>query len=168
MKRVLHLGSALAACLLFGDLVAQTTFTKSSPSTTTRGQAQLASPAVGAAPFVEVFTTASIYLTNASGARVYLLDGLEQLEEELSQGLPSDEATALPVAQRRLVKMGAQALQERAANAAEGLSRAAQYGVDRVPAVVFDGRSVVYGVTDVAEARRLYEQAAAGQKGGRK
>ncbi len=33
-----------------------------------------------------------------------------------------------------------------------------QYGVDRYPAIVFDGKAVVYGVTDVKAATRLYEQ----------
>jgi integrating conjugative element protein (TIGR03757 family) len=33
-----------------------------------------------------------------------------------------------------------------------------QYGIDRYPAIVFDGHAVVYGVTDVQAATRIYEQ----------
>ena len=42
-------------------------------------------------------------------------------------------------------------------NAAIGLAKAVQYGIDRYPAVVFDGRVVVYGVTDLVEALDRYE-----------
>jgi integrating conjugative element protein (TIGR03757 family) len=44
-----------------------------------------------------------------------------------------------------------------AKNAAFGLAKAAQYGVDRYPAIVFDGRAVVYGVTDLVDAVERYE-----------
>ncbi|MEA3275692.1 MAG: DUF1525 domain-containing protein, partial [Pseudomonadota bacterium] len=33
---------------------------------------------------------------------------------------------------------------------------AAEYGIDRYPAIVLDGQAVVYGVTDVGEALRHY------------
>uniref|UniRef100_UPI0013D2A233 DUF1525 domain-containing protein n=1 Tax=Klebsiella pneumoniae TaxID=573 RepID=UPI0013D2A233 len=39
---------------------------------------------------VEVFVNSAMVLTNAQGATVYRLDGLQQLQDELSQGLPSD------------------------------------------------------------------------------
>ena len=44
-----------------------------------------------------------------------------------------------------------------AKNAAFGLAKAVQYGVDRYPAIVFEGRAVVYGVTDLVEALNRYE-----------
>jgi len=40
--------------------------------------------------------------------------------------------------------------------AAIGLQKASQYGIDRYPTIVLDGRSVVHGVTDVGEALRQY------------
>ncbi len=50
-------------------------------------------------------------------------------------------------------------------NAALGLAKAKQYGLDRYPAIVFDGRAVVYGVRDLGEALARYRQwrEAAGQ-----
>jgi len=43
--------------------------------------------------------------------------------------------------------------------AGEGLALAhLQYQLDRYPAIVFDGMAVIYGVTDLAVAKRLYEQ----------
>jgi integrating conjugative element protein (TIGR03757 family) len=41
--------------------------------------------------------------------------------------------------------------------AASGLLKAAEYGIDRYPAVVFDGHAVVYGVTDLYDAVRHFE-----------
>jgi len=42
--------------------------------------------------------------------------------------------------------------------AAKGLVQALQYGIDRYPAIVFDGEVVVYGVTDVNAATRIHKQ----------
>jgi len=106
---------------------------------------------------VEVFTNSSILLTGTEGARIYYVDGLEQLENELSQGLPEDPQRAAQIARNRLRMMGS-ALQKRAMNAGEGITRASYYGVNRVPAVVFDGKAIVYGVTDIRRAVALYEQ----------
>ena len=38
-----------------------------------------------------------------------------------------------------------------------GLVRAMQYGIDRFPAIVFDGQAVVYGVTDLQVALAHHE-----------
>jgi integrating conjugative element protein (TIGR03757 family) len=42
--------------------------------------------------------------------------------------------------------------------AAIGLAKAVQYGVDRYPAMVFDGGAVIYGVTDIHQALLRYRQ----------
>jgi integrating conjugative element protein (TIGR03757 family) len=110
---------------------------------------------------VEVFANSAMVLTNAQGATVYRLDGLQQLQDELSQGLPSDPNKAAQIAQQRMRAMGT-GLQERASNAATGIGLATQYGVDRMPAVVINGQAIVYGVTDVAEAVRLFLKSAQG------
>lgn len=109
---------------------------------------------------VEVFTNSSILLKSTEGAKIYYLDGLMQLEDQLSQGLPADADQASIIVRQRAKALG-RALQERAMNAGEGMTRAAYYGVNRVPAVVFNGQAVVYGVTDIAQARALYTQSVA-------
>lgn len=114
--------------------------------------------AVATVPRIEVFTNSAIYLTNTQGATVYQLDGLQQLEEQLSQGLPGDQAQATAIASARMKAIGQARLQELTANAARGIVLAQQYGVDRAPAIVFDGRAVVYGMTDVAAATTFYLQ----------
>lgn len=104
---------------------------------------------------VEVFANSAMLLTHADGATVYLLDGLQLLEAQLSQGLPTTESEATRVARERMQRLGNQ-VQARAANAAQGMALAAQYGIDRIPAVVIDGRAIVYGVTDVQKAVAAY------------
>ena len=43
-------------------------------------------------------------------------------------------------------------------SAATGLAKALQYGVERYPAVVFDGEVAIYGVTDIREVLQRYQQ----------
>lgn len=109
---------------------------------------------------VEAFSNSAIYLTNVKGARVYVLDGLEQLSAELSRGLPTNSNEAQLALQKRLKDIGPRELAKRTQTVAEGIVRAAQYGVDRVPAVVINGRSVIYGVSDIDVARELYRREA--------
>ncbi|HET9641885.1 MAG TPA: DUF1525 domain-containing protein, partial [Burkholderiaceae bacterium] len=79
---------------------------------------------------VEVFTNAGIALANVGAAMVYQLDALQRLEVELSHGLPADESQAQRIAQQRMQRMGA-ALQQRVANASQGLMLAREYGIER-------------------------------------
>jgi len=50
-----------------------------------------------------------------------------------------------------------------AKDAAIGLAKAMQYGVDRYPAIVVNGTAVVYGVTDLVDAAARYETWRRGQ-----
>jgi len=47
---------------------------------------------------------------------------------------------------------------------AVGLAKAMQYGIDRIPAVVFDGQAVVYGVTDISAALAHYQAWQSGKR----
>ena len=112
---------------------------------------------------IEVFTTSEHPAVGAEHERLriaaittYAVDGLERFESELSEGLPADADTAKAAALRRIQQLD-DARMAPAKNAAFGLAKAVQYGVDRYPAIVFDGRAVVYGVTDLVEALDRYE-----------
>ena len=115
---------------------------------------------------VEVFTTADSPTAGEEGINkqallgekefhVYELDGIRRTEEKLSKGLPAD-----PEQSKRVVLQRFQQLSEedraQIQSAAMGLAKAMQYGVDRYPAIVFDGQAVVYGVTDVQTALAHY------------
>jgi integrating conjugative element protein (TIGR03757 family) len=124
--------------------------------------AQFAQADSGNRPTIEIFTTSDrpMAITESarqrlSGMTVYDLDGLEHFETYLSQQLPREPTAAETEALRRLQHIDRLRLQA-AKDAARGLTLASEYGIDRVPAIVFDGRAVVYGVTDVEIAIAHY------------
>ena len=112
---------------------------------------------------IEVFTTGEQPVVGGEHERlrtatvtIYAVDSLERFESGLSEGLPADPDAAKAEALRRIQHLD-EARMGPAKNAAFGLAKAAQYGVDRYPAIVFDGRAVVYGVTDLVQALDRYE-----------
>ncbi|WP_084610015.1 TIGR03757 family integrating conjugative element protein [Sedimenticola selenatireducens] len=130
------------------------------------GVAQAGRPVEVYPHLVEVFTTTERPISGDVGINsqalheqaefhVFELDGIWRSEANLSQGLPAD-----PEQSKRVVLHRFQQLSEedraRMQRAAMGLAKAMQYGVDRYPAIVFDGEAVVYGVTDVQIAIAHY------------
>lgn len=117
----------------------------------------------GEALIIEVFSTSEQPVVGAEHERLrtatittYAVDGLVRFESGLSEGLPADPDTAKAEALHRIQHLD-DARMAPAKNAAIGLAKAVQYGVDRYPAIIFDGRAVVYGVTDLVEALDRYE-----------
>ena len=86
---------------------------------------------------------------------VYEIDGIESIERDLSIDMPADPEKSKRIALRRIQHMDDQT-KTKMQMAAQGLAKAMQYGVDRYPAIVFDGQAVVYGVTDVQTAIAHY------------
>jgi integrating conjugative element protein (TIGR03757 family) len=116
-----------------------------------------------AEPGVEVFTLSTLPVTNARDASVYYVDSVVLLEQHLSSNLPPDPRQAQEIVSRRMAALGPQ-LEARASAGATGLARAAQLGVHRAPAIVFDGKWAVYGVTDVDAARRVSSRVPHGRR----
>ena len=109
------------------------------------------------APDIAAFIGSNHRLVNATGAEtVYRVDGIARWQRALSQGLPADPERAKAIVMQRL-QQADRPLTSELEQAAKGLWLAAQYGVDRFPALVFDGGAVVYGVTDVQQALQLYQ-----------
>lgn len=136
--------------------------------------AQATQRAVVRSYLIEVFTTTDFPVTNEatinrqttyreSVLHVYKLDGIQRIEAKLSKGLTAD-----PDQSKRIVLQRIQQLDEAARawmqRTAMGLAKAVQYGIDRYPAIVFDGEVVIYGVTDIREALRQYQQWREGEK----
>lgn len=110
-------------------------------------------------PLIEVFTASDppfIADHQRNGVQIYEIDGIARFEEELSLGLPADTDAARRQAVDRVAQVDEERLR-RVQRAAMGLAKAMQYGIDRYPAVVFNREAVVYGVTDLAEARQRYQ-----------
>jgi integrating conjugative element protein (TIGR03757 family) len=106
-----------------------------------------------AEPTIEVFTTAGQPVINVpSGVAVIELDATGRLDAELSKDLPADAAEAVQVMQKRMASPEWREFADRYADSYLGLVRAWQLGVEKIPAVVVDGRYVVYGQPDVALA----------------
>ncbi|KUM40125.1 TIGR03757 family integrating conjugative element protein [Pseudomonas sp. EpS/L25] len=91
-------------------------------------------------------------LVNLAGARVVLLDTPERLEQQLSEGLPTDPRQAAALMQQRLRSAAAQQLGRDLATAHQDVADVWSLGVTKLPAVVVDRRYVVYGQPDVAAA----------------
>jgi integrating conjugative element protein (TIGR03757 family) len=113
-----------------------------------------------AEPRVEVFTDHDHPVRHAGAfaqVTVYRIDGLVQVQDRLSAGLPADATEAARLAAERLD--AEPDLNDQLMQAGQGLALAhLQYRLDRYPAIVLDGEYVIYGVTDLALARRLYEE----------
>lgn len=104
---------------------------------------------------VEVFANTAMPVTPSTSPHyalsIYRLDAMNNLEAQMNEGMPQDEAEArLWVAnnEARLRQM----IQPMVASAVNGLARAQRYQIDRLPAVVINQRYVVFGYVDVDQA----------------
>ena len=108
-------------------------------------------PALSAAEVV-AFTLSSMPLRGTGGAAVHVLDARDGHAEAFGAGLPGDPERALAEVKRRMATAEGRAALARIAAAAAGNALAGRLGIEKLPAVVVDGRYVVYGVRDVARA----------------
>ena len=113
-----------------------------------------ASAAERDAPDVAVFTLSTIPV-RADGAAVYELDRRDRLAAAFGADLPSDPERARAAMRRRMDAPEGRELRLALAKAAEGNALAARLGVEKLPAVVVDGRYAVYGVRDARRAAEL-------------
>lgn len=128
-----------------------------------QARAKALTATTGGITSVEVFANSAMNVSTPTTEapyviKVYRVDGLALIEAALNKGVPSNEAQAQAyfAAQQDEIKKRYAA---QAANAANGITRALYYKVDRIPAVVINQRTVVYGVTNVEQAVALYQDA---------
>lgn len=86
---------------------------------------------------------------------VYPIDGLARLEADLSDGLLPEPRAAEAQALERIAQLPASRLNAVRLSAV-ALTKAAHYGIDRYPAIVFDGKAAIYGVTAIEDALQIY------------
>jgi integrating conjugative element protein (TIGR03757 family) len=117
---------------------------------------------------VEVFTTADSPVNGVTALNtqpgyweiefhIYELDAIQRIEAKLSKGLTADPKQSKRVVLQRFHQLPDEN-RAQLQRAAMGLAKAMQYGVDRYPAIVFDGVVLIYGVTDIREALHRYKQ----------
>lgn len=100
---------------------------------------------------VLVFTDQRHPVFVSNDVPVIYLDAAAEIEAELASGLPADPHRAEAIVRQRLGDGGTD-LQARLAIAYQGVVDAWSLGITQIPAVVVDGRYVVYGDTDVTRA----------------
>ncbi len=94
--------------------------------------------------------------------RIHKLDAIKQLEGKLSQRLSADPDKAKRLVLRKLQQLG-KATRSQLEHSARSLAKAMQYGVEKYPAIVFDGELVVYGLSDLSAALTHYRLWQAGE-----
>ena len=93
---------------------------------------------------------------NYTKLQIHRIDGLKNLGEELSEGLPNDPKQAQAIALQRM-QSGRLNVKRVAQEGADTLELAIRFGINRYPAMVFNqGESVIYGVTNVEEGIAIY------------
>jgi integrating conjugative element protein (TIGR03757 family) len=118
-------------------------------------------------PVIEVFTSAQYPLVETDAKRVgsilqglkitvYEIDGIQSVERDLSLNLLVEPQQSKQIALQRIQNLDEQT-RSRMQTSATALAKAMQYGINRYPAIVFDGQAVVYGVTDLQAALAHYQ-----------
>ena len=106
-------------------------------------------------PVVETDTKGTASNVQVPEITVYKIDAIQSVERDLSRGLPAAPQQSKPIVLQRIQNLDEPA-RSRMQAAATGLAKAMQYGIDRFPAIVFDGQAVVYGETDVQASYTHY------------
>jgi integrating conjugative element protein (TIGR03757 family) len=83
--------------------------------------------------------------------RVIELNAPQRIEAELTAGLPANPQKAALMVRQRFSEGGA-ALQQRMQRAYQGVTDAWSLGITTIPAVVVDGRYVLYGEPNIDHA----------------
>ena len=89
--------------------------------------------------------------------RVHTLNAIENLEDELSQGLSADPQQAKRLALTRLKQLSKDT-RAQLQYAAISIGTALHYGVEQYPAIVIDDEFVVYGLMDPFRALQHYRR----------
>ena len=94
--------------------------------------------------------------------QLHELDAIKGLEDTLSQGLAADPDKAKRLVLDRLQQLN-KGTRSQLEHSATALAKAVQYGVEKYPAMIFDGKLVVYGLTDLSVALMHYGHWRAGE-----
>lgn len=130
--------------------------------------------ATGYPRLIELFTSSDLHITGGavtnsapgrptSDLQIYNLDGIQRIEANLSKDLSADPEQSKRIVLQRIQQLD-QVSRAQMQRSAMGLAKAVQYGIDRYPAIVFDGQVVVYGLTDLEVAFQHYRAWRAGNQ----
>lgn len=94
--------------------------------------------------------------SKAIDLKIYDLDAVDRFESDISKLLPGDESEAKQAFEEYLNRTGREAFEKDAIQAYQGIMAAVRYELKKYPAIIFDGESVIYGVTDLDDALDRY------------
>ncbi len=90
---------------------------------------------------------------------IHDLSAAERMEQQLAQGLSGTSEQARAQLNRRFAQMGRQTVEAQLKQAFQAVIQAVHYQVDRHPAIIVNqGEAVLYGLTDLGTALRIYRQ----------
>lgn len=90
--------------------------------------------------------------------QIFNLDAVTHIEQRLSDGLPLDKMQARTMFDQRITQIGRSQLDADLRKAYLPLGTMMAYGFDRYPVIIFNRQTVIYGVTDLAQAMSRYRQ----------
>jgi integrating conjugative element protein (TIGR03757 family) len=94
------------------------------------------------------------------------LDSVENIEQRLSDGLPIDPDQARAMVNERIARIGRARLESDIRAVYLPLGTLMANDLDRFPAIIFERKAVVFGVTDLDKAIKLYLNWVKDQQGG--
>jgi integrating conjugative element protein (TIGR03757 family) len=104
-----------------------------------------------------VFTQA-YKLSNNWTIKHYLIDGGQDFESKISQGLSNNRSTAQKQIRQRFNKHKKSWVAQ-AKSAWQGAINAQSLNIEKVPAITFDkGKTLIYGVTDLLKALNIHRK----------
>jgi integrating conjugative element protein (TIGR03757 family) len=110
---------------------------------------------------VEVFANSAMVITPIQADRyqlvIYRLDALKNVEAAINQNIPKTEAAARAYFAANQVEIKKR-ITPAVINGANGIALARHYKLERIPAIVVDGTSVIYGVTNVDQAIAMVQK----------
>lgn len=112
---------------------------------------------------IEVFANSAMLITpKGADAKIYWMDGIARMGDEISKGLPKNQkdAQAYLLTNRPAIE---KRYRPQIANAGQGITLGLKYGIEKIPAIVINHESVIYGLTDVNEALAHYQRVKQGQ-----
>ena len=110
---------------------------------------------------VEVFANSAMVITPIQAEQyqlvIYRLDALKTVEAAINRNIPKTEAAARAYFAANQAEIKRQ-ITPAVLNGANGIAMARHYKLDRIPAIVVDGVSVIYGVTNVDQAIAMVQK----------
>lgn len=116
---------------------------------------------------VEVFANSAMVITPIQAEQyqlvIYRLDALKNVEAAINRNIPKTEAAARAYFAANQAEIKRQ-ISPAVINGANGIALARHYKLERLPAIVVDSGSVIYGVTNVDQAIAMVQKHRSSQK----